>query len=148
MLYHDWNSELYCKYDKCLFGQFGSLSSTVNLFYTWMEAIRVLESHNMQRWPQDRIVSLKIIWCFKYVNLLLIVYLLYSIKVTVFHKSLVCFILLSLILLLPFVGHSTSSVAESIKRSPTQSQTQDQVQDMEQMKGQNIKKMINEGDST
>ena len=144
MLYHDWNSELYCKYDKCLFGQFGSLSSTVSLFYTWMEAIRVLESHNMQRWPQDRIVSLKIIWCFKYVNLLLIVYLLYSIKVTVFHKSLVCFILLSLILLLPFVGHSTSSVAESIKRSPTQ----DQVQDMEQMKGQNIKKMINEGDST
>ena len=125
-LYHDWNSELYSKYDKCLFGQFGSLSSTVNLFYTWMEAIRVLESHNMQRWPH-RIVSLKITWCFKYVNLLLIVYLLCSIKVTVFHQSLVCFILLSLILLLPYVGHSTSSVAESIKRSPTQSRTQDQV---------------------
>ena len=26
VLYHDWNLELYCKYDKCLFGQFGSLS--------------------------------------------------------------------------------------------------------------------------
>ena len=58
-------------------------------------------------------------------------YLSYSIKVTVFHQSLVCFILLSLILLLPYVGHSTSSVAESIKHSPTQSQTQDQIQDME-----------------
>ena len=28
-----------------------SFSSTVNLFNTWMEAIRVLESHNMQRCP-------------------------------------------------------------------------------------------------
>ena len=132
VLYHDWNSELYCKYDKCLFGQFGSLSSTVNLFYTWMEAIRVLKSHNMQRWPH-RIVSLKITWCFKYVNLLVIVYLLYSIKVTVFHQSLAS-LLHSLVInfiQLPYVGHSTSSVAESIKRSPTQSQTQDQVQDME-----------------
>ena len=67
-----------------------SFRSTVNLFYTWMEAIGVLETHNMQRWPH-RIVSLKIIWCFKYVNLLLILYLLYSIKVTAFHQSLVCF---------------------------------------------------------
>ena len=64
VLYHDWNSELYCKYEKCRFGQLGSRTSTVNLFYTWMEVIWVLESHNMQRWPH-RIVSLKIIWCFK-----------------------------------------------------------------------------------
>ena len=60
-----------------------SFSSTVDLFYPWMEAIQVLESQNMQRWPH-RIVSLEITWCLKYVNFLLIVYILFSIKVTVF----------------------------------------------------------------
>ena len=69
-----------------------------------------------------------------YFNLLLIVYLLYSMKVTVFYRSLVCFYLvINFVITVCFdfwfdIGHSTSSVAQSIKlRSPTQPQTQDQV---------------------
>ena len=64
VLYHYWNSELCCKYEKCWFGQLESLfhfdgESVLH----WMEAIWVLESQNLQCWPH-RIVSMKITWSF------------------------------------------------------------------------------------
>ena len=88
-LYHDWNSELYCKYDKCLFKQFGSL------FQFDGESVLHLDGSDLSIWITQHAAlaasyrKLKNHLVF-YVNWLLIVYFLYSIKVTVFHQSLVC----------------------------------------------------------
>ena len=72
-------------------------SSKVNLFYTGWKRFEYL---NRKTCSAGRIVF--IAYCklenhlVFYFNLLLIVYLLYSIKVTVFHRSLVCFYLVFL----------------------------------------------------
>ena len=50
--------------------------------------------HNMQRWPHRIVIRKLENYLVFYVNLLLIVYLLYSIKVSVFHRSLVRFYLI------------------------------------------------------
>ena len=59
-----------------------------------MEAIEVLESQNMHAALAASYCKLENHLVF-YFNLLLIVYLLYSIKVAVFLRSLVCFYLVS-----------------------------------------------------
>ena len=70
-----------------------SFSSMVNLFYTWIEL-----NHTTCSWITQH-AALASSYCklenhvVFYFNLLLIVYLVYSIKVTVFRRSLACFYL-------------------------------------------------------
>ena len=109
--------------EKCWFGQLGS-----SLSVRWW-ICSTLDGSDLSIWIAKH-AALAASYCklenhlVFYFNLLLIVYLLYSIKVTVFHRSLVCFIHL-------FYCYRMSATAlvrspQSIKRSPTQSQTQDQ----------------------
>ena len=75
-----------------------SFSSTVNLFYTFLDR-RDLSTRSDLSTRIAQHAALAASYCklenhlVFYFNLLLIVYLLYSIKVTVFHRSLVCFYL-------------------------------------------------------
>lgn len=82
----------------------------VNPFYTWMEATWVLRT--MCR--LHRIVSTKITWCFTF-----IVYLLYSIKDTVFHRCFL-FAFIKLFILFAYVGHSTRRVRSTAQSNALQ----------------------------
>ena len=87
VLYHDCNSELCCEYEKYWFGQSVRrwISSTLGwkrFEYTWIAQHAALATS-----PHCKLENHLVF----YFNLLLIVYLLCSIKSFVFYRSLVCF---------------------------------------------------------